>query len=1156
MSRLCLVYVFPLLVFTGARLHSQVINELMAWNTNGLTDPDYGLNSDWIEIYNDKPVTLVMSDYYLSDNGQNKTQWRFPPGVNLTPGAYLLVWADGTGESSGHLHASFKLDVGGEEVFLMHGNGTVVDSVSYPRQFQDVSYGKDAGKNWRYFSNPTPGQANDESSGYLIASGLTFSPPPGWYPSARTVSILSSVPGAVIYYTLDGSEPDQGDQLYTGPVPVTGTRVIRARAYAPGYQPGWTETASYLIVETLNLPVVSLSTGPANLWDNTIGIYVTGTNGIPGYCSEEPRNWNQDWERPVSVEFFDRDGHLILQADAGTKIFGGCSRGFPLKSLSLIARNEYGGNEFRYPFFREKNINSFKGLVLRNSGNDFYNTMFRDAAMQAIVSTAMDVDYQAYEPCIAFLNGQYWGILNLREKLNEHYLASNFGLEPEQTDMLELNMKVISGDKSHYQSLITYLQQNNLSSQSKYEHVTRLIDIDEYINYLIVQMYYANTDWPGNNLKYWRPRREGGKWRWILFDLDFGLGLYGNAPSYDMFQFTAQANGPEWPNPPWSTYLYRKLLESPSFRNTLVQRFSNHLNTTFQPDRIDDIVDSLKAGIEAEMPRHINRWGAPGGGMTGWNNQIGNMKSWARQRNPHLWQQMASRFNGGYQVTVGLYRPAPDSGRININGMYVAEPLFTGTYLSGIPLNLRASPGPGKQFARWEVGRYQTAETRLINLGEIWKYNDTGVYPGSNWNNVSYDDSAWPSGPAELGYGDGDEATVLQYGGDPANKHISYYFRKTFQASNVHNVTGLALEVVRDDGIVVYLNGEEILRDNMPVGTIGHTTASITYVGGDDESRVFLFYLPSGKLVEGNNVIAAEVHQSDPGSSDISFNLGLSVVSAGNIEYSNHYGQVMELLPDESMLIRAFFEELNEIPQLRINEIMASNQSAFQDDLGKFPDWIEIYNAGEQDVNIAGFFITDNLSRPEKWVISDSNPGITVVPANGFIVLFADNDTLQGPLHLGFALSKDGEEVGLSGMIGGEFTWFDQMSFGPQQTDVSFGRYPDGYGPWYSMSVFTPGEPNLPVAVASRVNDVLPVRVFPNPTTGLAFLVIGGQDFMAEDLQLSCYDLNGRLVLTKTFSQVQPGQILEIDLTNARKGMYLVRVVAGMQQYTLRLIKQ
>ncbi|RPI41412.1 MAG: hypothetical protein EHM46_06445, partial [Bacteroidetes bacterium] len=476
--------------------------------------------------------------------------------------------------SDSYFHTDFKLDAGGEPIFLRDPGGRLVDSVRFPRMDRNHSYGRDPGEQdkWVVFTMPTPGNANlgESYRGYLQDT-IAFSRPGGWFPSPFQLTLTAPQSADTIFYTLDGSEPGRSSSIFVNPVEVQTGAVVRARVLRSGYIPGKIFTRTFFPGDPHRLPVVAISTDPRNLWDPGYGIYVKG----PGAETDFPyfnANFWQDWERPVHIEFYDETGVQGFSLDAGIRIFGGWSRGHPQKSLSIFARNEYGPGTISCPLFPGRTYSGYESFVLRNSGNDWFGkdtesgTMFRDVLMTGL-TREMDLEYQEGRPSVVYINGEYWGIHNIREKINEHYLSSVSGIPPDSLDILESNQQVIQGSAAEYASLVSFLSANDISLKGNYEYVKQKMDVRNFIRYQVAQVYFDNRDWPGNNIKYWRPAVPWGKWRWIVFDTDFGFGLWDLNNVYrNTIGFALETYGPDWPNPPWSTLLLRSLMENDEFR--------------------------------------------------------------------------------------------------------------------------------------------------------------------------------------------------------------------------------------------------------------------------------------------------------------------------------------------------------------------------------------------------------------------------------------------------------------------------------------------------------------------------------------------------------------------------------------------------------------
>jgi len=532
------------------------------------------------------------------------------------------------------------------------------------------------------------------------SSAIKFSMPAGYYDSTITVSISSLVPGASIHITSDGSTPVLSSFKYTSPFRITKTTVVRARLYSGGIPVSKTATCTYFINENISIPVFSISTDPGNFFDPDTGIYEMGPN--PG--TENPyfnANFWKDWERPIHIEYFESDGRQVINMDAGVKIFGAWSRALPQKSLAVYARNKYGSGKLKYKFFEEREVNEFETIVLRNSGNDWGSTSMRDAVMQGLLS-GVDIETQAYRPVVVFINGKYWGIHDLREKINEHFIASYHDVHPDSIDMLESDAYVISGTNTHYKSLLSFITLKDLSIAQNYEYVKMRMDIDNFITYEIAQIYFDNGDWPGNNIKFWRPQRNDGKWRWILYDTDFGFGLFNDhAYQNNTLKFASEPNGPrDWPNPPWSTFLLRRLLTNQDFKNQFISRFSELSNTIFKAPAVVERIRRYRAALEPEMPRHLQRWGL--GEFENWVSNVNELETFANNRIQYMRVHFANTFNLTESRLLNIKIDNIQSGSINFNTVNVTRFPWSGSFYKGIPLKITAVPSPGYIFEGWK----------------------------------------------------------------------------------------------------------------------------------------------------------------------------------------------------------------------------------------------------------------------------------------------------------------------------------------------------------------------------------------------------------------------------------------------------------------------
>ena len=517
--------------------------------------------------------------------------------------------------------------------------------------------------------------------------------------------------------------------------------MVRAKAFHADGSQSITETHTFFvdpnITSRYSLPIFSIVSDMENFFDYEQGIYVKGR------VWDENRDFNIDWlphpanymqrgeawERPVHIEFFELQGQRKLAQNAGIRIHGIFTRMARLKSLRLYARASYDQmDQFEYEFFpglsdsvQGEIKRSYRTLLLRNSGNDFGSTMMRDAMMQALISHT-NLDTQAYRPVIVFLNGEYWGIHNLREQIDEHYLASTYLLDQEDIVILENNAEIQignKGDEGHYLALLDFVTTHDMTDELVYSQVATQMDIENYIDYLITEIFIRNSDWPHNNVKLWRlktdtyrpdaPYGHDGRWRWFIFDTDSGFGL-DTVLGDEEYDTNILSQGLYQPGArEWSGLLFRSLIKNPQFFNQFINRFADHLNTTFTPERVIAMIDHMQAVIRPEMAEHIRRWRTMDDSITVWENNVEVMRSFARNRPAHVIQHILRQFNLPGTAILTLQSDS-ELGYIRINSIDITTETpgvinsekWSGTYFQGVPIHISAIPNPGYQFTGWE----------------------------------------------------------------------------------------------------------------------------------------------------------------------------------------------------------------------------------------------------------------------------------------------------------------------------------------------------------------------------------------------------------------------------------------------------------------------
>ena len=622
------------------------------------------------------------------------------------------------GLNNDNLHTNFKISSSGENLTLYDDNGNKISELNITGLPADISMGISENNDIVHFSTPTPGSQN--SSIYYQGSNLTnilFSSDGGSFTGEISLSLSGISGNEIIRYTLDASEPNENSLVYSEPIDINETTIVRARVFEAGYIPSYTQSRAFIYNVNHTLPIISLITDPDNLFDNDDGIYVFGDSYDQNYPHFGANFW-EDWERPIHFSLYQNNTNYEIGFNAGVKIFGGWSRGQAQRSLSIFARGKYGTSEINYNLFPQLDYSEFQSFILRNSGQDWLRTSVKDAALTSLLK-GTGLDYQSYRPVVAYINGEYWGIYNMREKVNEHFIASKHNLDSDDIDLLTNNSELVHGSKDDYDDLINFVRYNDLSNNENYNYVKDRIDIDNYIIYQVSQIYFNNHDWPGNNIKYWK--HKDGKWKWIIYDTDFAFGSFPSwlGYNYNTLMFSLNPNGPNWPNPSWSTLLFRKMVENIEFRNEFINRYADELNSRFLPERFSNHIDSLINNIKIEIPSHFNRWKNH---VQNWNYQdyVNDMKNFSNNRPQFSRDHILSTFNLPNIQNLILDIENIEMGSIYLNdNLLITENNWSGKYFESVPIKIKAIPKLGYAFSHWSDESLLFYENLDLNNPEI-----------------------------------------------------------------------------------------------------------------------------------------------------------------------------------------------------------------------------------------------------------------------------------------------------------------------------------------------------------------------------------------------------------------------------------------------------
>ena len=615
---------------TGSK--ALAITEVAAVNTS-VKSPN-GTYSDYIELYNASDKKINLKNYKLSDSKKAESFLKLPDRI-LESGEYAVVYCTDEKNAGG-----ITLDIGlnryGETVYLADSNSVIVDSLTYGRLCPGYSCGRVPGKTGDtvYFDILTPGGKN---KGRVLSKALAnpaFSLDSSYVKKGTEVRIISDYD---VFYTLDGSVPTESSKRYTEPIKIKKSQSVRARAFKEGCVPSDTVTATYLVEAKHDLPVVFLTADKADLFSRQRGIWADG----PNISSEFPylgANYWQDWERDVHFEFMEKDGEGGISFDAGIKVFGQFSRALPQKSVSINLRDKYGPTEVCYPFFEDNDVNVFSSLVLRNSGQDFNIAHIRDAYCAMIVKNSVDVDIMDYRPVAVYVNGSYYGIYDLREKIDEDYLANHRGVDKSKTDLIKGNNNVQLGSMDSYNKLLKYIRTHDVTDKKVYDYICSQIDIDELISYWMCESFFTNTD--TGNIRFYRENTKGGKWRWVFFDSDWSLFPSTYKLNYIDNYLDPHGHGV---SDAFDTTIMTRLIKNKSFRKRLLEIHSEHLKTTFETKRMLKIFDSMIDEIDSEMKRHTKRWDALS--YASWQKNTATLRNIIKENRKLFIKKMKASFN-------------------------------------------------------------------------------------------------------------------------------------------------------------------------------------------------------------------------------------------------------------------------------------------------------------------------------------------------------------------------------------------------------------------------------------------------------------------------------------------------------------------------------
>ena len=710
-----------------------VINEFMQSNIDCIMDDLNEFPDSWVELYNPGDANIFLNKYKLGTKEDGSDAWQLPL-KEIGPKQHILVYCDKEGTD---LHTSFRLESGkGCEIYLFEGS-TIVDKVKDLKKqpSPNIAYGRktDGADEWGYQLTPSPNAANtgEICTRDHILGEPVFSEQGRVVYGSKTITLSLSLPegspeGAEIRYTTDGTEPTKSSAKYSKEFTISSSMVIRAKLFCDGWLSPVSSVQSYIYhYRYPTIPIISIVTNDKYLNDSKIGIFANNNS--------HNKSQQKDWRRPINFELFDAEGQPSqLNQLCETRITGAYSREASRKSMGIYCNKRFGKKNLEYEFFPDQRpgLTNYKSIVLRNAGNDRDGIYMRDAIAQRIMAENSDIDWQAWRPSVVYINGKYWGMLNIRERANENNIVTNYdGLE--DIDLLE-NGELKEGTYDNYNKFKAFY---NAHEHTLAEYA-ELMDWEEYLRITIMNQYFNNLDYPGNNNVCWRPRAEGGKWRYIAKDVDYSMGLYngnaGESGGYDHKIIEQWYNPDDWNlhkganfSITWdATRQFRRMMEDEDFKREFIDRFCIYMGDFLNNTRIREVWDPMYNMIKDEWQKHKEAAGV----WSNYTSELGNARNWVTKRTAEMYKQIGNYFKLGNSINFTINKDtnsdAADAGVV-FNGVKLSRNVFDGKFFANRKVTLEGIAPEGKVVSGWSIKTISTSGlvTDSTAVGDRYEFN-------------------------------------------------------------------------------------------------------------------------------------------------------------------------------------------------------------------------------------------------------------------------------------------------------------------------------------------------------------------------------------------------------------------------------------------------
>ncbi len=707
-------HVITLLLFTfiGFSAKSQiVINEYGGANISDHAD-NYGNYVDWIELYNPTSSPVDITGWYFSDKVSKPFKSK-SYGGSVPANGYFMVYCSGRDELvSGVAHTSFKLtQTKPETIMISDPSGTIVDSITMKPCQRNHSRGRtnDGALTWSLFTSPTANAANSNPKNEYVAKP-TMDVSPGIFTGGFSVNLATTTPSSAVFYTTDGSTPSATSTPFTGPIAIATTTVLRAIAITttPNTPPSFVETNTYFINISHTMPIISIA-------GDELMEFITDDFSVNAF--------GDDFDG--AFEYFTSTGSLIDEGEGYYNKHGNDSWAYDQRGFDFVMVDQYGyNNAIHHPIFRGKNRNKYQKLIIKAAANDNYpfetgGAHIRDAYVHSLSQIGhLKLDERSYQPCVLYINGQYWGLYDIREKVDDNDFTKTYYDQNEKYNSSDSSIQFLKTwgttwskyggvqAQADWDNLKNYIAGNNMATQANFDYVDSLYNWKSLVDYFVLNSYIVSADWLDWNTAWWRgldPNGDKKKWRYTLWDMDATFGHYTNYTGIPTQNPDADPCNPEaLPDPGGQghTEILNKLMDNPTFKQYYISRFIDLSNTTFDCDFMNAHLDSLINIIEPEMNNQINKWG---GSYADWQTNVQALRDFIDQRCIEISQGMKDCYNltGTYNLTFDV-EPV-NSGKIKANSIQIPNYPWSGDYYGGIDIILKAKAFPSYVFEYWEL---------------------------------------------------------------------------------------------------------------------------------------------------------------------------------------------------------------------------------------------------------------------------------------------------------------------------------------------------------------------------------------------------------------------------------------------------------------------